>query len=68
MRCRIEIEWSSPINAEKAAKYLGVAVWAWRERIWADDIPVVRFRGVKRMYIDVLDLEKLLERFKQTFK
>jgi len=30
---------------KKAAEYLGLTTWAMRERIWAGDIPVVRFPG-----------------------
>jgi hypothetical protein len=40
-----------------AAEYLGLTVWAMRERIWAGDIPVVRFPGGRKMFVDVQDLE-----------
>jgi hypothetical protein len=30
---------------KKAAQHLGLSTWAMRERIWAGDIPVVRFDG-----------------------
>jgi hypothetical protein len=53
---------------KKAADYLGLTVWAMRERIWAGDIPVVRFPGGRKMFIDVLDLEDFIQRNKETFK
>jgi len=48
----------------KAAEYLGLTVWAMRERIWAGDIPVVRFPGGRKMFIDVQDIEGFIERNK----
>ena len=53
---------------KKAAEYLGLTVWSMRERIWAGDIPVVRFPGGRKMFIDVLDLEEFIQRNKETFK
>jgi hypothetical protein len=53
---------------KKAAGYLGLTVWSMRERIWAGDIPVVRFPGGRKMFIDVLDLEDYIQRNKETFK
>jgi hypothetical protein len=38
-----------------------------RSRIWAGDIPVVRFPGGRKMYIDVRDIEQFIERNKMTF-
>ena len=52
---------------KKAAEALGLTEWAMRERIWAGDIPVVRFPGGRKMYIDVRDIEKFIERNKMTF-
>jgi hypothetical protein len=46
---------------KKAADYIGLTVWALRERIWAGDIPVVRFPGGRKMFIDVQDLEDLIK-------
>ena len=44
---------------KKAADYLGLTVWAMRERIWAGHIPFVRFPGGRKMYIDTRDIEEL---------
>jgi hypothetical protein len=46
---------------KKAAEYLGLTVWAMRERIWAGDIPVIRFPGGRKMFIDVQDLEDFIK-------
>jgi excisionase family DNA binding protein len=46
---------------KEAAEYLGLTVWAMRERIWAGDIPVIRFPRGRKMFIDVQDLEDLIK-------
>lgn len=51
---------------KKAAEVLGLTVWAMRERVWAGDIPVVRFPGGRKMFIDVRDIEALIQRNKTT--
>ena len=54
-----------PLKA--AADWLGLTVWAMRERIWQGQIPFIRFDGGRKIYLDVKDLEKFIERHKQTF-
>lgn len=49
-----------------AAKWLGLSIWALRERIWAGQIPVIRFPGGRKMFIDVKDLETFIEQNKST--
>lgn len=49
---------------KKAAEYLGLTVWAMRERIWAGEIPVVRFPGGRKQFIDIQDIEAFIERNK----
>ena len=56
------------LTLKKAAEYLGLTVWSMRERIWAGDIPVVRFPGGKKIFIDILDLENFIQRNKDTYK
>ena len=51
---------------KKAADYLGLTVWALRERIWAGQLPVVKFPGGRKMYLDVRDLDGFVERNKMT--
>lgn len=50
---------------KKAAEYLGLTVWGMRERIWAGDIPVVRFPGGRKMFIDTRDIEVFIQRNKE---
>jgi len=50
---------------KKAAEYLGLTVWAMRERIWAGQIPVVQFPGGRKQYIDRLDLDDFIEQNKR---
>jgi len=49
-----------------AATWLGLTVWAMRERIWAGEIPVVQFPGGRKQYIDIQDLEAFISANKRT--
>jgi len=49
-----------------AAAWLGLTLWAMRERIWAGQIPVVQFPGGRKQYIDVKDLEAVIQNNKRT--
>ena len=49
-----------------AAQWLGLTVWAMRERIWAGQIPVVQFPGGRKQYVDVQDLEAFIQNNKKT--
>jgi hypothetical protein len=51
-----------------AAQWLGLTVWSLRERIWAGDIPVVRFPGGRKQFIDVQDLEDFVQKNKMTIR
>ena len=53
---------------KEAAKWLGLTVWAMRERIWAGDIPVVRFPNGRKMYLDTKDLEAFIESNKRVIQ
>lgn len=54
------------LSLKEAAKWLGLTTWAMRERIWAGQIPVVRFPGGRKMYVDVQDLEGFIQNNKIT--
>jgi hypothetical protein len=56
------------LSLKDAASWLGLTLWAMRERVWAGDIPVVRFDGGRKMYIDKLDLEQFIQSHKQTIR
>ena len=51
---------------KQAAQWLGLTVWAMRERVWDGTIPVVRFPGGRKIYIDTKDLEGFIARNKET--
>ena len=51
-----------------AADYIGLTVWALRERIWQGLIPVVQFPGGRKQYIDRQDLDELVERNKRVIQ
>ncbi len=53
---------------KQAAAYLGLTVWGMRERIWAGDIPVVRFPGGRKMFIDLQDMEAFIQNNKMTIR
>lgn len=53
------------LTLKKAADYLGLTVWAMRERVWAGDIPVIRFPHGRKMYIDTQDLESFISQNKE---
>ena len=50
---------------KEASTYLGRSVWGVRELIWAGKIPVVR--DGRRIFIDILDLERFVEMNKSTY-
>ena len=52
------------LTLKAGADYLGLTVWGMRERIWAGDIPVVRFAGGRKMFIDRMDLETFIQKNK----
>ncbi|MCX6224488.1 MAG: helix-turn-helix domain-containing protein [Bacteroidia bacterium] len=54
------------LTIKGAAEFLGLTVWAMRERVWAGQIPIVKFDGGRKIYIDRQDIEKFIERHKTT--
>jgi hypothetical protein len=48
-----------------AAAWLGLSLWAMRERIWAGQIPVVQFPGGRKMFVDTQDLERFIQKNKR---
>lgn len=51
---------------KKAADCIGLTLWGLREQIWAGNIPVVRFPGGRKMFIDTRDIDQFIERNKET--
>lgn len=46
---------------KQAAEYLGLSLWAIRERVWSGDLPVVKFNNGRKMFIDREDIEDFIE-------
>ncbi len=58
------------MNANEAAKYLGLGYWTLRELIWSGAIPMVQLPNKKggrlrRILVDKGDLDRLIERSKE---
>ena len=53
------------LTLKQAAEYLGLTLWAMRERVWAGDIPVIRFPNGRKMYIDSHDLDAFITQNKE---
>ncbi len=49
------------LGVQEAADYLGISIWTMRARIWAGDVPFIRFPGCRKQMLDVRDLEKLIQ-------
>lgn len=56
------------LTLKQAAEWLGLTVWAMRERIWAGQIPVVQFPGGRKMYVDSMDLEAVITKNKRVIE
>jgi len=52
------------LTIKKASTYMGLTIWALRERIWQGLIPVVTFPGGRKQYIDVRDIDYFIEKNK----
>jgi hypothetical protein len=52
------------LTLKAGAEFLGLTIWGMRERIWAGDIPVVKFPGGRKMFIDRMDLEYFIQKNK----
>ena len=57
----ITFERGRVMSIKQAASWLGVSEWNIRQRIWAGDLPVVRFPGGRKQYIEALDIYKMVK-------
>jgi len=53
---------------KEAANYLGRSVWSIRELIWAGEIPVVRPHGSRKIYVDIVDLDRFIDSNKEHYR
>ena len=54
------------LTVKDAAKTIGIPTWSMRTRIWRGEVPVIRFKGEKKQYVDLRDLLKLIDKVKET--
>lgn len=52
---------------KQAGEWLGLTLWAMRERVWSGDIPFIKFPGGRKIFIDTRDLEAFIQRNKVTY-
>jgi excisionase family DNA binding protein len=52
---------------KEAAKYLGRSEWGMRTLVWAQEIPVVKINGGRKIFIDINDLNEFIERHKSLY-
>jgi len=52
-------------DLKAAAGYLGRSVWGVRELVWSGQIPVVK--SGRKLYLDICDMERWIERNKETW-
>jgi excisionase family DNA binding protein len=54
------------MTLKQASAFLGLTVWALRERVWAGQIPFLKFPEGRKIYIDRQDIEAFIKRNKTT--
>ncbi len=52
------------LTLKDAAAMIGLTLWAMRERIWSGDIPAVRFPDGRKLYVDVRDIDRFIQKNK----
>jgi hypothetical protein len=52
---------------KEAAEYLGRSVWGMRDLIWKQVIPVVKQPMCRKIYLDINDLDKFIEKNKAVY-
>ncbi len=54
-------------SLKEAAEYLGRSEWGMRELVWAGKIPVVRFEGGRKIFVDIDDLDSFVDQNKSIY-
>lgn len=52
-------------SVKEASTFLGRSTWSVREMLWAGKLPYIK--DGKRIFIDILDMERWIEQSKTTF-
>jgi len=47
------------LTLKQASEYTGLGVWTLRERVWAGDVPFIRFTPRGKLYFQAKDLDAL---------
>jgi len=55
------------MTIKQASAYLGLTVWALRERIWSNQLPFIQWPGGRKIFLDRADLENFIVKNKRTF-
>jgi len=53
---------------KEGAAYLGRSEWGMRELIWAGAIPVVKPQAARKIFLDILDLDRFVEANKSVYR
>lgn len=53
---------------KEAAIFLGRGVWGVRDLIWKGVLPVVKMEGGKKLYLDILDLDRFIDHHKTIYR
>lgn len=54
-------------NIKDAAQYMGRTPWGIRELVWAGHLPVVKPASGRKIFIDVVDMDKFIEENKARY-
>jgi len=55
------------LSIRQASERSGLTLWTVRSLIWSGDLPVVQFSGQRKQYIDMRDLNEVIERNKSRY-
>ena len=55
-------------TVKEAAMYLGRGVWGMRDLIWKGLIPAVTLDGGRKIYLDLMDLDRFIETNKNIYR
>ena len=56
------------LTIAQAAEYMGRTIYSMRTLIWNGEIPIVRRPGGKKMWVDLVDLDRFIAQNKVLFR
>ena len=54
-------------NLKEAASYLGRGLYSMRELVWSGEVPVVKGETARKIYVDIVDLDKYIDQNKGVY-